>query len=38
MVEPELVEQLIDGLRKAGMEIASEESSAPGEPAARTGS
>jgi len=27
---PELVEHLIDGLRKAGLEIASEQSSAPG--------
>jgi hypothetical protein len=31
------VEQLIDGLRKAGLEIASGPSSAPGKPAARTG-
>jgi TolB-like protein/Tfp pilus assembly protein PilF len=34
---PEYVEQLIDGLRKAGLEIASGPSSAPGKPAARTG-
>jgi TolB-like protein len=32
--EPELVEHLMEGLRKAGLEIASEQSSAPGEPAA----
>ena len=34
---PEYAEQLIDGLRKAGLEIASGPSSAPGKPAARTG-
>jgi len=36
--DPELVERLIDGLRKAGLEIASEQSSAPAKPEAKTGS
>jgi serine/threonine protein kinase len=35
--QPELVEHLMDGLHNAGLEIASEQSSAPGKPAARTG-
>jgi serine/threonine protein kinase len=35
---PELVEQLIDGLRKAGLEIAGEQGTAPVKPAAKTGS
>jgi TolB-like protein/tetratricopeptide (TPR) repeat protein len=35
--QPELVEHLMDGLHNAGLEIAGEESSAPGKPAARTG-
>jgi hypothetical protein len=36
-IEPDLVEQLMDGLRKAGLEIADEPSSAPAKPTARTG-
>jgi hypothetical protein len=35
---PELVEQLIDGLRKAGLEIAGEQGTVPAKPAAKTGS
>ena len=35
--EPELVEHLMDGLQKAGLKIASEQSSAPGKPRVRTG-
>jgi hypothetical protein len=34
--DPELVEHYIDGLRKAGLEIPSEPSSAPTKPAAPT--
>ncbi|MBV9339388.1 MAG: protein kinase [Acidobacteria bacterium] len=34
---PELVEQLIDGLRKGGLEIAGEEGTAPANSAAKTG-
>jgi TolB-like protein/tetratricopeptide (TPR) repeat protein len=36
--DPELVERLIDGLRKAGLEIASEQSSAYAKPEANAGS
>jgi tetratricopeptide (TPR) repeat protein len=34
--DPELVEHLIDGLRKAGLKVASEEGTAPAEPADKT--
>jgi hypothetical protein len=34
---PELVEQLIDGLRKAGLEIAGGRGTVPAKPAAKTG-